>query len=236
MLKVAMLALSASLTVGAVAPEEAAAQSGRQRAEQRNGNGGVIYERRDSRVDERVIRDGRCYDNRRWNDGDSDSDSDSDRRKGGKSKSKVKNDHRDRDGRYDDCDDDYRRGDRNGNGPKFCRNGQGHPVHGMAWCREKGWGNGSLRNVRWEDVILRRPRGDVRSDLGRKVLYDILGRTVYGRFDQQRSRLGLDQSLTGRWVETQNGAQLNLFSGGVQLAQILDRNRDGRADVVRVIQ
>lgn len=23
-----------------------------------------------------------------------------------------------------------------GNGPPFCRNGQGHPVHGMDWCRD----------------------------------------------------------------------------------------------------
>lgn len=28
---------------------------------------------------------------------------------------------------------------RNGNGPAFCRSGEGHPVHGMAWCRAKGW-------------------------------------------------------------------------------------------------
>ena len=26
-----------------------------------------------------------------------------------------------------------------GNGPAFCRSGAGHPVHGRAWCREKGW-------------------------------------------------------------------------------------------------
>lgn len=26
-----------------------------------------------------------------------------------------------------------------GGGPPFCRNGSGHPVHGMEWCREKGF-------------------------------------------------------------------------------------------------
>jgi hypothetical protein len=26
-----------------------------------------------------------------------------------------------------------------GNGPAFCRSGEGHPVHGMQWCRDKGW-------------------------------------------------------------------------------------------------
>jgi hypothetical protein len=34
---------------------------------------------------------------------------------------------------------------RNGNGPPFCRNGQGHPVHGRQWCRDKGWGLGDSR-------------------------------------------------------------------------------------------
>jgi hypothetical protein len=27
----------------------------------------------------------------------------------------------------------------NGNGPAFCRSGEGHPVHGRQWCRDKGW-------------------------------------------------------------------------------------------------
>lgn len=31
------------------------------------------------------------------------------------------------------------RGKAKGNGPAFCRSGQGHPVHGWAWCRDKGW-------------------------------------------------------------------------------------------------
>lgn len=27
-------------------------------------------------------------------------------------------------------------------GPPFCRNGEGHPVHGQRWCEEKGYGLG----------------------------------------------------------------------------------------------
>ena len=27
----------------------------------------------------------------------------------------------------------------NGGGPAFCRSGEGHPVHGRQWCRDKGW-------------------------------------------------------------------------------------------------
>ncbi len=31
---------------------------------------------------------------------------------------------------------------RDSNGPAFCRSGSGHPVHGRAWCLEKGFGLG----------------------------------------------------------------------------------------------
>lgn len=31
---------------------------------------------------------------------------------------------------------------KNGKGPAFCRNGEGHPVHGRQWCRDKGFGLG----------------------------------------------------------------------------------------------
>src|SRR6186713_1357227 len=39
----------------------------------------------------------------------------------------------------DDHDDDIGQTARRGNGPPFCRNGQGHPVHGQEWCERKGW-------------------------------------------------------------------------------------------------
>lgn len=31
---------------------------------------------------------------------------------------------------------------RKGKGPAFCRSGEGHPVHGRQWCRDKGFGLG----------------------------------------------------------------------------------------------
>ncbi|HXH23845.1 MAG TPA: hypothetical protein VNI78_01275 [Vicinamibacterales bacterium] len=37
---------------------------------------------------------------------------------------------------------------RSDNGPAFCRSGQGHPVFGWQWCRERGWGDGRVRDVR----------------------------------------------------------------------------------------
>lgn len=36
---------------------------------------------------------------------------------------------------------------RRGHGPPFCRSGVGHPVHGPAWCLEKGWGLGARNRV-----------------------------------------------------------------------------------------
>ncbi|MGQ0561926.1 MAG: hypothetical protein ACT443_08650 [Gemmatimonadota bacterium] len=225
MLRVAMLALGASLTAGALAPQEAAAQlSGRERAEAER-RGGVIVRQddrrdRDSRVDGR--RDGR--------------DRDELRRLEREYRARRDHDRRDDRRRYDcdaDDDDDFNRGRASrGSGPPFCRNGRGHPVHGMSWCRQKGWEDASLRNAGWRDIILRRPRTVAQSDLGRSILLDILGSSGYGRFDQQRSRLGLGSSLTGRWYDSSDGSLLNLFAGGIQVARILDRDRDGRADVV----
>lgn len=219
MMKASMLALCAGLTLGAAMPGDADAQlTGRERSEAAK-RGGVIVPQTDRRDDRR---DDRCYDGRyddRRDKKDKKRDRDRDRW------DNCDYDRRDRDGRWDD--DRYRRG----SGPKFCQNGQGHPVHGRSWCRQKGWENANMRNTGWGDVILRRPRYS-QSDLGRSVLMDILGRTVYGRFDGQRSRLGLNSGLTGQWRDTSAGSILNLYAGGIQIGQLLDRNRDGRADVV----
>jgi hypothetical protein len=142
----------------------------------------------------------------------------------------------DRDWDSDRDSDRYNKKNRGkANGPKFCRNGEGHPVHGMAWCRQKGYdtGYGAYNRVDWRDVVLRRPRNVARQrDLGRGTLQDILGSVVLGRFDQQRSRLGFNQPLYGRWVDSNDGAVLRLLSGTQPIAQIIDRNRDGRADIV----
>jgi hypothetical protein len=219
MLRTAMLAIAASFTVGVMAPNDAAAQVTPLKTATTPRAGGVIVHQ-DPRIN-----DGRCYDD--------DDRYDRDRYDHGHDKDKNKGDkYKNKDGRYGDRDCDWQSSSgssKKGNGPPFCRSGQGHPVHGMAWCREKGWT--SLRNTGWGDVILRRPRNG-QQDLGSSILQDILGRTVYGRFDQQRMRLGVHSPLVGRWGDTSDGSQLNLFAGGVQIGQILDRNRDGRADLV----
>lgn len=201
MLKLTMLALGASLVMGATTANDAAAQSGRDRTEAAK-RGTVYNPDRNGSVIVRD-RDGRVYDDR---------DSDSDRY--GKNKNKNKN---------------------KGNGPAFCRSGEGHPVHGREWCRQKGWGlgnRGGYDRVDWGDVVLRRGRVDTRRDMNRSVLEQVLGRTVYGRFDRQRDRLGYSQPLYGRWSDSNDGSVLRLMSGTQPIAQIIDRNRDGRADYV----
>jgi len=53
-----------------------------------------------------------------------------------------------------------------GNGPAFCRSGEGHPVFGRQWCRDKGFGLGNDRYDRRDDRYDRYPdrRGDDRYD------------------------------------------------------------------------
>lgn len=42
--------------------------------------------------------------------------------------------------------------ERDRRGPPFCRNGEGHPVHGWEWCRDKGFDrDGSLGDIIFGD-------------------------------------------------------------------------------------
>ena len=138
---------------------------------------------------------------------------------------------RDSDRRYDDRRNDDRYQEKS-NGPKFCRNGEGHPVHGRQWCRDKGYGlgNDGWRRATWEDVVLRRPRSIDDRSVGRSVLDDILGSVILGRFDAHRRDLGGRDSLTGRWVD--GGSVLRLHAGSLPVAQLIDSNRDGRVEAV----
>jgi hypothetical protein len=120
----------------------------------------------------------------------------------------------------------------NGNGPAFCRSGQGHPVHGREWCRDKGWGLGSDRDV-FGDIIFRQPR-DRRYDdrtLGRGTLGDILGSVILGRFESFGRNYG-SGPLTGQWVTDYGMRTLQLNVSGVPIARLVDSNRDGRVDDV----
>jgi hypothetical protein len=132
--------------------------------------------------------------------------------------------------RGDDRQDERDAKGKKGNGPKFCRNGQGHPTKGMDWCREKGWAD-SWDRARWEDVVLRQPRRDSR--YGQPSLGDILGSVVLGRLTDYEHRLGLRGALDARTLDLgRNGSALQVRAGGVPLAELTDFNRDGRVDLV----
>lgn len=138
-----------------------------------------------------------------------------------------------RDDRYDPRDVFDRRDDRysNNRGPAFCRSGEGHPVKGRQWCRDKGFGLGRERSRDiWGDIVFRDRRYDDRR-LDRSTLGDILGSVVLGRFDSYgRSYYG-SGSLNGRWLDNRSSA-LQLYMGGIPIARLIDTNRDGRVDSV----
>jgi hypothetical protein len=137
---------------------------------------------------------------------------------------------------YERRDDRYDRNDRyDRKGPAFCRNGQGHPVKGRQWCRDKGFGLGrdSSRDI-WGDVIFRDRRYDNRQ-LNRSTLGDILGSVVLGRFDSYgRSYYG-NGSLNGRWLDSR-ASVLQLYMGSTPIARLIDTNRDGRVDNVSLLR
>ncbi|HEX6307576.1 MAG TPA: hypothetical protein VFZ69_05270 [Longimicrobiales bacterium] len=136
-----------------------------------------------------------------------------------------------RDGRYDDrYDDRYRR-----NGPPFCRNGQGHPVHGRQWCRDKGYGLGRDRYEDiWGDIVYRDRRYDRRT-MNRSVLERVLGSVVLGRFDSYGRNYYGSGSLNGRWLDDR-ASVLQLYVGSMPIARLIDSNWDGRVDSVSLIR
>jgi hypothetical protein len=122
----------------------------------------------------------------------------------------------------------------NGNGPPFCRNGQGHPTKGRAWCQQKGWvGNTSWAREGWGDVIF--GGGRVPSEerpVRQGTIGGILGDVILGRVTRFGRDEGLSGALDGRWVPVAGGSVLQLRMGGIPLAELADLNRDGRADLV----
>ncbi|HEX6040142.1 hypothetical protein [Longimicrobium sp.] len=134
-----------------------------------------------------------------------------------------------------------RLGDRQptGNAPAFCRSGAGHPVFGREWCLDRGFGLGSRTGTVWsrggiDDVIWRR-RTDDRLD--RDGLDGVLGDIILGRLALQALSLGYDQPLAGTWVAQPDGPRLlRVSSGGYEVAELVDTDRDDRVDVLYVVQ
>lgn len=134
----------------------------------------------------------------------------------------------------------YGRDRRKGGGPPFCRSGRGHPVHGMAWCREKGWdryGRGPVWDRRggWGDVILRnRIRYRHGGVIDRSGLIDILGDVVFARLARD-ARLGRDDLVAGRWLSPYGRSSvLQVRSGSRPVAELTDVDGDGWVDAVLV--
>lgn len=135
-----------------------------------------------------------------------------------------------------------RLGDRrpNGNAPAFCRSGEGHPVWGVDWCLDKGFGLGSAEGTIWsrgrvDDVIF--GRTDRRDRLDRAGLLDVLGDVVFGRLALHAVSLGYAEPLTGVWVAEPDGPRiLRVRSGDDDVAELLDRDRDDRVEVLYVVQ
>ena len=123
---------------------------------------------------------------------------------------------------------------KNGNGRPFCRNGQGHPVHGRRWCEEKARvGNGAWARAGWGDVIFGRGTPQRERQVTQPTIGSILGDVILGRLTRFGREAGLSGSVDGRWLPlSSGGAVMQLRMGGVPLAELADLNRDGRAEVV----
>lgn len=152
-------------------------------------------------------------------------------------------DDRYEDGRYEDRGRSERGRSGQKAGPPFCRNGEGHPVHGRQWCRDKGFGTDSRRDVRWDDrggwgdIILDGPRGTDRRQrtVDQGGLIDVLGDVVFRRVDGERRRLGGSTPLEGRWLMTGDGGRvLQIRSGTVPVAELTDLDGDRKVDLVLV--
>lgn len=124
--------------------------------------------------------------------------------------------------------------------PSFCRSGAGHPVWGRQWCLDKGFGLGSDNDIRWSRVLDPSNvtiRQRTTSDLTRDVLLDVLGSVVVNRIATHAVTLGYQDPLHGRWLGDTNasGPRVLLISSGTRpVAEVVDVNRDGTADLMLV--
>lgn len=125
--------------------------------------------------------------------------------------------------------------------PAFCRSGEGHPVFGRQWCIDKRFGLGARDDFRWArtdritDVVFLRPVSA--GSLARDALLALLGPVAFDRLALHAITLGLSDPLAGRWMTSQEpGAPrvLLVSSGRLPVAEIVDVDRDNRADMMVV--
>ena len=118
--------------------------------------------------------------------------------------------------------------------PSFCRSGAGHPVWGRQWCLDKGFGLGAESDYRWSRVVDPGPivfREFNSGSLSRDALRAVIGDVVLDRLALHALTLGYVDPLAGVWMGEPTGPRvLLLTSGGRPVAEIVDANRDNRAD------
>ncbi len=120
--------------------------------------------------------------------------------------------------------------------PAFCRSGEGHPVWGREWCLDKGFGLGAHRDGRWgharelDDVVFLQPVNTT-GLIAHDALRALLSPVAYDRLALHAITLGLVEPLVGRWMGEPTGSQVLLVSSGaLPVAELVDVNRDNRAD------
>lgn len=125
--------------------------------------------------------------------------------------------------------------------PAFCRSGAGHPVFGRQWCIDKRFGLGSDNDFRWgrtdriTDLLFLQPV--TKESLARDALLAVLGPVAFDRLALHAITLGLSDPLSGRWmVSPEPGAPnvLLVSSGRLPVAEVVDIDRDNRADMLVV--
>lgn len=135
----------------------------------------------------------------------------------------------------------YRDDDVKSGAPAFCRSGAGHPVWGRQWCVDKGFGLGRSNDVRWGrttstigDIIFGQRIVD-QETLLRDALIATVGNVVLDRLGLHALTMGYTEPLTGTWVAQPTGPRvLMLSSGTYPVAEVVDTNRDNRADLMLV--
>ena len=163
-------------------------------------------------------------------------------------------DRYDRDEYYDRRDEAYsRRGRAKRGGPPFCRSGAGHPVHGRAWCIEKGFASAPRhrrpRYRRGHPDTPRRWRRYEGTSIRFRISYErirrwddvltgaeldiVLDRRTQRRLYDHRRTLGIRGDFEGRWVAARGsttGRVLQLRAGRTPLAELADWDGDRRVD------
>jgi hypothetical protein len=123
--------------------------------------------------------------------------------------------------------------------PSFCRSGEGHPVWGRQWCLDKGFGLGIQQDRHWGTS---RELGDLvfvsqvtPGMLARDVLLSLIGPVAFNRLALHALSLGYTDPLTGAWYTESTGPSLlRVNSGSWPIAELVDTNRDRRADLMLV--